>query len=491
VGVTFLFDTSVKTGYPEQVIRAFAMATWTAYLPAAKADTLTARYLASRPALLNTLIWLGLLAGLVAFKPAEAKAAKGNKTVKEAPKVKNATSAARKPLHKFLPRPPKVLERDHEPAADLDPLEIRDHVVHRARPGDTLVTLLKRFGLAEREKQLWTNSLKKSFSTVGLASGREIHFYFDKPVPGQRPAGARLRALEIELTDDLTLTLERGTGGILAEKREKPYEIELKTVAAYLNGSLFEDGQRAGIHATLLSQLTDIFTWDIDLEKEIRSGDTLKILYEKKSRNGQNASRRILAAELTSNGQKFTAIYFEREKGQGGYYNLEGRSLARAFLRFPLEFASITSQFADSRFHPLLKVNMPHNGVDFAAPRGTPVRAIGDGKVAQAGWNGAYGKLIEIQHDSSYTSRYAHLDSFVKGLREGTVVKKGQIIGYVGSTGRATGPHLHFELYKDQQYVDPLTANFGAEDRIEPALLKTFESQKETFLVKLISAPQS
>lgn len=126
------------------------MATWTAYLPAAKADTLTARYLASRPALLNTLIWLGLLAGLVAFKPAEAKAAKGNKTVKEAPKVKNGTSAARKPLHKFLPRPPKVLERDHEPAADLDPLEIRDHVVHRARPGDTLVTLLKRFGLAER-----------------------------------------------------------------------------------------------------------------------------------------------------------------------------------------------------------------------------------------------------------------------------------------------------------------------------------------------------
>jgi len=165
--------------------------------------------------------------------------------------------------------------------------------------------------------------------------------------------------------------------------------------------------------------------------------------------------------------------------------------MARSFLRFPLEFNSITSHFSESRLHPILKTNLPHPGVDFAAQRGTPVRAVGDGVVVEAGWNGAYGKSIDIKHDGAYMSRYAHLHGFAEGIRGGATVTKGQVIGYVGSTGRATGPHLHFEMYKDQQYINPLSVEFPAEETIEPALQNLFENQIRTYLVQLTSAPRS
>jgi murein DD-endopeptidase MepM/ murein hydrolase activator NlpD len=134
---------------------------------------------------------------------------------------------------------------------------------------------------------------------------------------------------------------------------------------------------------------------------------------------------------------------------------------------------------------------MPHTGVDFAAKRGTPVRAVGDGIISLASRNGPYGRTVDIQHDLNYLSRYAHLDKFADGIVNGVAVKKGEIIGYVGSSGRSTGPHLHFELYKDQQYIDPLSADFPADEVVEPALQKLFDSQKQLFLVELTAAPQS
>ncbi|MGH7826224.1 MAG: peptidoglycan DD-metalloendopeptidase family protein [Candidatus Binatia bacterium] len=437
----------------------------------------------------NTLIWLSVLAGLVTFKPTQTEAV-GNQAVRQTPKGKTSPLSARKPTKA---QPTKILSTPKEQHPGLNPLEIREQFIHRARPGDTLPNLLTRFGLGPKERQPWISSFKRNYSTGRIRSGREIRFYFTKAIRGQRSSVDRLRALELDLDDDWTLTWEKGPQGILFQKREKPYDVELKTAGTSVENSLFEDSHKAGIHSQLLSQLAEIFTWDVDLDKDVRHGDSFKILYEQRSRKGQEtkSSLRILAAELINAGQKFTAVYFERQRGQGNYYNLEGRSLARAFLRFPLEFASITSQVTDSRFHPILKANMPHTGVDFAAKRGTPVRAIGDGLITQAGWNGGYGKLVEIRHDASYTSRYAHLGHFASGIRHGAAVKKGQMIGYVGSTGRSTGPHLHFELYKDQQYVDPLNVDSPAEDTIEPALQKVFDNQKQLLLVELTSAPQS
>jgi len=443
------------------------------------------------PTIHHALFWLWIFAAVFALKPSGAEAARKKIAKSESPKGKTVATS---PQKSTLAQANKTLLKESE-GPPVDPLEMREHVVHRARAGDTLPGLINRFDLPLAEKQLWARTVKRNLGAQALPAGRDVHFYFTKtPIRG-RATGAvsQLKALEVDYSEAWSLTWEKGTRGILFQKRDKPFDVELKTASAVVDHSLFEDGQKAGIQPTLLSQLADIFNWDLDLEKDIKKGDSVRVLFEQRSRKGQEtkASLRILAAELINAGQKFTAIYFEKQKGIGTYYNLEGRSLARSFLRFPLEFTSITSYFSHSRFNPVLKVNMPHTGVDFAAQKGTPVRSVGDGVITQAGWNGGYGRAIDIQHDSTYATRYGHLDRFAEGIHNGVSVRKGQVIGYVGSTGRTTGPHLHFELYKDQQYVDPLSVDFPAEDTIEPALQKVFDSQKQTFLVELTSGPSS
>jgi murein DD-endopeptidase MepM/ murein hydrolase activator NlpD len=374
-----------------------------------------------------------------------------------------------------------------------NPLPRPKYILHRVRSGETFTDLLGRYGVAGAEKQLWVRSIAREFGRHRLPAHRQVRLYFDQPklIQSRRAVPGQLRALEFDQNDAFTLTWEKGIRGIVFRRFEKPFDVEVKTVAAEVDTSLFEDGRKAGVHPILLSQLADIFAWDVDLQNAVQKGDTFKILYEQRGRKGQEtqSALRILAAELSSAGQKLTAIYFEKQDGKGNYYNLEGRSLARSFLRFPLEFTSITSYFNESRFHPILKTNLPHRGVDFSAQRGTPVRAVGDGVINAAGWNGYYGKTIDLKHDSTYTSRYAHLQGFAPGIRDGVRVTKGQIIGYVGSTGRATGPHLHFELFKDEQFIDPLSVDFPAEEHIEPGLLTIFENQTRTYLIELSALP--
>jgi len=444
------------------------------------------------PRSLNFFVWLWLITALSALLPHEVRGAKQKTVRKDVPKGKPAPAS---PVQKFTDAPANKTLLSPPIASPVDPLEKREHVMHRVRAGETLSQLLARYYVPDAEKQFWVRSIMRNMGSPVLPAGKEVHLYFAKPA-FKRPSGVApgtLKAIEFDQSDAFTLTWERGIRGILFQKREKPYDVEVKTVSASLENSLFEDGLKAGIQPALLSQLAEIFTWDVDLEKDIRAGDSFKILYEQRSRKGQETKTalRILAAELINAGQKLTAIYFEKDKGQGNYYNLQGRSLARSFLRFPLEFTAITSHFTESRFHPILRTNLPHPGVDFAAQRGTPIHAVGDGIVTEAGWNGAYGKAIDLKHDATYTSRYAHLDSFADGIHPGIAVTKGQVIGYVGSTGRATGPHLHFELYKDQQYINPLSVDFPADETIEPALQKMFENQMRTYLVELTSAPQS
>lgn len=422
----------------------------------------------------------------------DASANKPKSPRKEAPKGKSTSVAA--PIQIISKSQPRNALRRQPSSQPVDPLERREQSVYRVRPGETLTEVLGRYGVPLADRQLWARTMKRNFGGEKLPAGKELHLYFAKRTFGTRgQTPGQLKALEVDLDPSYNLTLERGIRGILFQKREKPFDVEVKSISGSVVTSLFDDGRKAGVHPALLSQLTDIFTWDIDLEKDIRPGDSYKILYEQRSRKGEEAktSLRILAAELLNGEQKHTAIYFEKEKGHGNYYNVDGRSLARSFLRFPLEFTSITSLFTGSRFHPILKTSLPHTGVDFAAQRGTPVRAVGDGIITEAGWNGGYGKAIDIKHDGTYLSRYAHLDRFADGIHSGVAVTKGQIIGYVGSTGRSTGPHLHFEFYKDQQYVNPLSVDIPADEQIEPALLRTFEDQKRTFLVELASTPQS
>src|ERR1043166_9672876 len=369
--------------------------------------------------LFNTLVWLWVFAAVFALKPSTADAARKKVLKSESPKTKTTPTA-----QKATPTPPQKIILKEPQNLPGDPSDIREHVVQRTKPGETLLALINRFRLSLAEKQLWTSTIKRNFGSERLPAGKEVDFYFTKPSTKSRTSPSQLDALEFDYNDSWSLTWEKGPKGILFQKREKPYDVEIKTASAVVDHSFFEDGQKAGIQATLLSQIADIFNWDLDLEKDIHKGDSVKLLFEKRSRKGQEskASLRVLAAELINAGQKFTAIYFEKQKGMGNYYNLEGRSLARSFLRFPLEFTNITSYFSHSRFNPVLKVNMPHTGVDFAAQRGTPVRAVGDGVVTQAGWNGGYGGTIDIQRDSPYASRSAHLERFADGIRAGVSV---------------------------------------------------------------------
>ena len=378
----------------------------------------------------------------------------------------------------------------------LEPGENLEHVTYRTGLRESLDKILAALGLSKNETHSWLASIRKNHPATGLPQGKELHFYFTKTQPSQfgESTAKQLKALEIPVDADRILTWEKGAKGIAFTRRENSYEVEVVTVGVNLETSFVEDGLRAGLNPTLLSQLVDIFSWELDFENDLRSGDSLKLVYEKRSLTGTNdsASFRILAADIVSREQKYGAIYFEGEKGQGKYYDFNGRSLARAFLRFPLEFIGISSFFSHSRFHPIFKTERPHNGVDFMAKRGTPVRAVGDGKILFAGWKiGGYGRTIDIGHDATFSSRYAHLQALAKGITKGASVRKGQVIGYVGSSGRATGPHLHFEFYKDQNYVDPLKVEFPAEDQIEPSLQRRFVNIKQLFFTELDLPPNS
>ena len=188
--------------------------------------------------------------------------------------------------------------------------------------------------------------------------------------------------------------------------------------------------------------------WDLNLSYDLQPGDPFKIIFEEIQHNGQAVKHgKVLAAEIVNKGRKHLVFPFDAGAGMG---------FGQQFLRYPVRFTRISSVFSDARLHPIYKRKRPHRGVDFAAPTGTPVRAVADGKVTYAGWRGDYGRFLKIDHAGPYSSAYAHLRRIKKGVRAGAFVKRGQVIGYVGSSGAATGPHLHFEMHKNGRYINPL-----------------------------------
>ena len=212
----------------------------------------------------------------------------------------------------------------------------------------------------------------------------------------------------------------------------------------------------------LILRLVEIFGWDIDFAQQISRGDSFGVIHEEKFHRGQKiADGAILAAEFVNQGKVYRAAAWRDAGGRVEYYTPEGLSLRRPFLRAPVEFSRISSRFS-SRLHPIHKTWRAHTGVDYAAPSGTPVRATSAGRVTALGWNGGYGRAITIRHGGTYSTLYGHLSRFHSGVRIGGLVEQGQVIGYVGSTGLATGPHLHYELLVNGAYQNPLTFKFPA-----------------------------
>lgn len=270
---------------------------------------------------------------------------------------------------------------------------------------------------------------------------------------------------------------------------QQPAQLETRALmrSGEIKSSLFAAADAANLSDAVAIQIADIFSTDIDFHKDLRKGDRFTVVYEGFYHLGELVrTGRVLAAEFINQGKAYQAVYFQNSEGQGGYYTPEGKNIRKAFLRSPLEFSRISSGFTTARFHPVLQRWRAHRGIDYAAPTGTRVKATSDGVVEFVGRHqGGYGNLVVLRHQSKYTTWYGHLSGFAKGLRKGSRVSQGEVIGYVGATGLATGPHLHYEFRINDVHQNPLRVVMPSAPPITPELRASFEAVAQPMALRL------
>lgn len=286
-----------------------------------------------------------------------------------------------------------------------------------------------------------------------------------------------VQALRYDIDHKSYLMVEREDGELVAKTYNHQLETRQTNASGVIESSLFLAAQDAGISQNIIMELANIFGWDVDFALDIRKGDNFTVLYEEVFRNGEKISDGdILAAEFINDGKAYRAVrYTNPQTNVSEYYTPDGKSMRKAFLRTPVNFARISSKFTVSRYHPVLHKVRSHKGVDYAAKSGTPIYAAGDGKVIFKGKKGGYGKVMIVQHGSKYTTLYAHLKTYNKKLRVGSKVKQGQTIAYVGKTGLATGPHLHYEFRVNGVHRNPLTVKLPASQPVPKRYMDDFE----------------
>jgi murein DD-endopeptidase MepM/ murein hydrolase activator NlpD len=299
-----------------------------------------------------------------------------------------------------------------------------------------------------------------------------------------------LFGLERRLNERQTLKVSRDGVALKADVLQNPVEMRTRTIRGVIDSSLFEAVEAAGAHDQTAIGLADIFGWDIDFVLDVRQGDTFVVTYQEIWRDGTYLKDGpIDAAEFVNQGREFRAVRFTDPEGHSSYYTPEGRSLHKAFLRTPVEFTRVSSRFNSARRHPILNLIRAHKGVDYAAPIGTPVHAAGDGRIRFAGSRGGYGNCVEIEHSRSIVTLYGHLSRFARGTRAGAHVAQGAVIAYVGMTGLATGPHLHYEYRVNGMFKNPQTAQLPASAPIEARLHDDFLAHSAPLLATLDTAP--
>jgi len=289
---------------------------------------------------------------------------------------------------------------------------------------------------------------------------------------------------ELDYRSSLHIALENNA--YKASLVETKTEVRTATALARISHSLFLDGQAAGLADSTIMELTDIFGWDIDFVLDVREGDQFSVVYEEILKDGEKVKNgRILAAEFVNKGRKLRAVYYSNNDGHSGYYSDSGTAMRKAFLRAPVNFTRISSKFNLARRHPILNTIRAHRGVDYAAPHGTPVRATANGKVIFAGTKGGYGRTIELKHGDAYTTLFGHMSRFARGIKQGVRVRQGQTIGYVGKTGLATGPHLHYEFRVNGVHKNPLKIALPKALPIEKRYYADFQSKVAPLLAQL------
>ena len=304
-----------------------------------------------------------------------------------------------------------------------------------------------------------------------------------------------LQALRYDIDHKSYLMVEREQGVLVAKTYNHEIETRQTHASGVIDSSLFLAGENAGISDNIIMELANIFGWDIDFALDIRKGDNFTVLYEELYRDGEKISDgKIIAADFVNDGKIYRAVRYKNpQTSESEYYTPDGKSMRKAFIRSPVHFSRISSGFNLKRKHPILLNKRPHRGVDYAAKRGTPIYAAGDGKVIFKGKKGGYGKVMILKHGSKYTTLYAHLKTYNRKLKTGSRVKQGQTIAYVGSSGLATGPHLHYEFRVNGVHRNPLTVRLPASNPVPKRYMDDFDQMTAPVIAQLdlvVSRPQ-
>ncbi|RZO91727.1 MAG: M23 family peptidase [Limnobacter sp.] len=385
-----------------------------------------------------------------------------------------AGSVQNSPVDSALGNPDVVVEAVELNLADqgvytFDPLVAEE----RIRRGDTLVGLLERMGVNTAGLATFLGQDKTARNLVNLRAGRVLTV--------QQTADGDLQWLRyksgIDEDSQESILIQKRNGQFVAKLESVNFEKQIVFRSGRIESSLFAAADKAGMPDSVAIQLTEIFGSDIDFHRELQKGDEFKVVYEDLTLEGRSArSGRVLAVEFVNNNKPYKAYWFAPSGNRNaGYYNEEGRSLKKSFLRSPLAFSRISSGFTPRRFHPIQQRWKAHNGVDYAAPTGTPIMATASGTVKFSGWQNGYGNFVEIQHHSGYSTAYAHLSRFGKGVKVDQKVEQGDVIGYVGATGWATGPHLHYEFRVNRVPKNPLSITVAQAEPLDRNAFSEFK----------------
>jgi murein DD-endopeptidase MepM/ murein hydrolase activator NlpD len=342
--------------------------------------------------------------------------------------------------------------------------------------------LMLRCSISPQEIKEIERTSKSVYDFRRIYPGQEYELYTDH--------AGDLEKLNFAISDESYIEVKKREGKIVAERKEYPFEVERMIASGIITHSLFVSLQEQGIPLEIGAKLTDIFAWDIDFFSDVHKNDYFRIIYEEKTRyDGLTKIGSIIAAEFNTRGESHYAFLFENEEGLPDYFDAEGKSLRKQLLKAPLSYTRISSSFSRRRYHPVLKHYSPHLGIDYVAPTGTPVMATGDGTVITATRNRANGRYVKIRHNNNYISYYLHLSRFGKGIKSGAKVKQGQIIGYVGSSGYATGPHLDYRIKKNGRFVNPRLLKLPPAKPVTPENMAAFALLRDKSIVALGSIP--
>ena len=357
-----------------------------------------------------------------------------------------------------------------EPAVAGD--MVKEKIV--VRRGDTLMDILLRAGIPRAEAHEALTSLEEVYDPRKLRVGQHLDIELERAA--ENPDGTKLSMLSINLDFSNDLRLARAPeGGFDVRQTERELVRHTVTASSVIDNSLYLAARQAGVGDDALMELIRLFSWDVDFQHDVHTGDAFSIAYEEVATPDGAQSRvdHLIYASLSMRGRALEAYRFRSADGMVGYYDSTGKSLRKWLMRTPVDGARLSSGFGKRR-HPILGYTRMHKGVDFAASAGTPIYAAGDGVIAEIGRKGSYGNYIRIRHNGEYSTAYAHMKGFAKGLKRGVRVGQGDVIGYVGSTGRSTGPHLHYEVLENGQQINPMKVKKQVVTRLEGSDLQNF-----------------